>query len=349
VRLVLIDVYLKSKDVTAALLSAREGVAAVPESAELWEVLGRTHLAAGEANQAIASFAKQADLQPRSPKAHLRLAEIYASQKRPDEARMSLQRALTISPNLFPAQRDLIMLELGAGRRKEAMAIAQRIRKTPGREGAGLMLVGDIEASQRRWAAAAAAYRSGLAQPNAEEFASKLHSILVSSRQQAAADQFSTSWLKDHPKSAVFLSYLGGMALLQEKFDVAEAHYRTLIGFDPNNAAALNNLAWATSRLEKPGAMAYAERANQLKPNQPAFMDTLALLLADGGGLEKAIELESKVVAMAPDHHAFRLNLAKFYIKGGQGPLAKAELEKLAKLGAGFSRQAEVELLLKTL
>ncbi|TMH36186.1 MAG: hypothetical protein E6H58_02520, partial [Betaproteobacteria bacterium] len=63
------------------------------------------------------------------------------------------------------------MLELGAGHADEALALAHQVQKAPGHEAAGLMLVGDVEAAQKRWDAAAAAYRSGLKQSNASEFA----------------------------------------------------------------------------------------------------------------------------------------------------------------------------------
>ncbi|TMH36178.1 MAG: tetratricopeptide repeat protein [Betaproteobacteria bacterium] len=111
----------------------------------------------------------------------------------------------------------------------------------------------------------------------------------------------------------------------------------------------MNNLAWVTQRLNKPGALAYAEKATALQPNQPAFMDTLAMILGNKGELNKALEIEKKAIALQPDQPGIRLNLAKLYIKAGQGALAKTELKQLARLGTKFAGQAEVGELLKSL
>jgi cellulose synthase operon protein C len=112
---------------------------------------------------------------------------------------------------------------------------------------------------------------------------------------------------------------------------------------------AYNNLAWVTGRLNKPGAVGFAEIANQLAPNQPAFMDTLAMLLSEKDDYAKALEWQTKAIAAQPQNPVFKLNLAKIHIKGGKKDLARKELDELAKLGDKFGAQVEVATLLKTL
>lgn len=118
----------------------------------------------------------------------------------------------------------------------------------------------------------------------------------------------------------------------------------------PENVVALNNLAWVELQLKRPdNALKLAEQATTLAPNQPPFMDTLAAVLSAKGEHAKAVELQSKVVALRPDDSTFRLNLAKIYIAAGDKTKAKVELDSLAKLGDKFNGQAEVSALLKTL
>ncbi|MFZ4623365.1 MAG: tetratricopeptide repeat protein [Rhodoferax sp.] len=104
-----------------------------------------------------------------------------------------------------------------------------------------------------------------------------------------------------------------------------------------------------SARLNKREAIGYAEKALLIAPNQPAFMDTLAVLLADKGDYAKAVELQGKAVAAQPQNALFKLNLAKIHIKGGQKDLAKKELDELVKLGDKFAGQGEVAELLKGL
>jgi tetratricopeptide (TPR) repeat protein len=130
---------------------------------------------------------------------------------------------------------------------------------------------------------------------------------------------------------------------------LAERNYQSVLKLQPNNAVAYNNLAWVTAKLNKDGAIAYAEKALAIAPNQPAFMDTLATLLSDKNESAKALEMQKKVVALQPDAPLFKLNLAKIQLKAGDKAGAKVTLGELAKLGDKFGGQAEVASLLKGL
>jgi cellulose synthase operon protein C len=127
---------------------------------------------------------------------------------------------------------------------------------------------------------------------------------------------------------------------------LAEGRFVEVIKLQPDHALALNNLAWAMHQLKKPGAIAHAERANQLRPNTPALMDTLAILLADGDQAGKALELQKRAVELAPDAPALRLTLARLYLQSGDKVAARAELERLHQLGDKFGDQKAVQQLL---
>ncbi len=341
-RVLLIDFYLNEKDFKQASSAAQSAVAAVPDSPELLDALGRTQQRAGEYNQAITSYNKLAAMQPRSPQPLLRIADVQMSAKNSEGAAQSLRRSLEIKPDLLDAQRGLIMLSLEAKKYREAVAIAKDVQKQRPKEAVGYLLEGDISAAQKNWDTAMSAYREGLKVVSAPELALKLHAALTSSGKAAEADKFAAAWARDNPKDATLSFYLGDAAIVQKDLNAAERHYLAVVKAQPGNAAAYNNLAWVAGSLRKDGAIGYAEKANQLVPNQPAFMDTLAMLLSEKGEHARAMELQSKVVALQGNNPLFRLNLAKIYIKGGNKDLAKKELDDLAKLGDKFSSQAEV-------
>lgn len=92
-----------------------------------------------------------------------------------------------------------------------------------------------------------------------------------------------------------------------------------------------------------PDAITLAEKANKLAPNQPAFMDTLAMLLVDKGEIPRAVELLGRAAELAPQAPSIRLNQARVLIKAGKKREARLILEDLAALGDKFSGQAEVE------
>lgn len=348
-RLLLIEQHLRTKDAKAALTAAQDAVSALPNNADLLDALGRAQTASGQANQAIATFTRLATLEPKSARPHLRLAELHTAEKNSDAAIQSLKRALAVSPGLLAAQGGLMVLHAQAKRPKEALAIAREVQKQRPDEAVGFALEGDLEASQKNWDAALAAYRTALKAPGSDELAPKLHATLIAARKTDAADSFATTWIKEHPKDVRFHFYLGELASRGGDSVRAETHYRAVLAQQPENAAALNNLAWVTNKLGKPGALALAEKASALRPGEPNLMDTMATILASENQVAKAVELQKKVVELQPNNPVFRLNLAKIYIKAGDKALARSELETLAKAQTKFGGQAEVAELLKTL
>ncbi|MHB1198051.1 MAG: XrtA/PEP-CTERM system TPR-repeat protein PrsT [Polaromonas sp.] len=347
-RLLLINFHLSNKDFKQASLAAQNAVAALPDSPEVLDALGLTQQASGEFNQAIASYNKLAGMQPLSPRPHMRLASVHLAEKNKEAAQDSLRKALEIKPDLLEAQRALIALDLDGEKLQDALAMARTVQQQRPKEAVGYVFEGDINASQKNWNGAATAYRAGLKQVNSSELAIKLHSVLLVSGKGAEAGKFLASWQKDNPKDAAFLLYLGDSAIARKDYGSAEKSYLAVIRLQPNNALAYNNLAWVSAKLNRDDAIGYAEKANALAPNQPALMDTLAMLLSDKGDYAKAAELQNKALALQPLNAAFKLNLAKIHIKGGNKDLARKELDELSKLGDKFPAQAEVATLLKS-
>jgi Flp pilus assembly protein TadD len=163
------------------------------------------------------------------------------------------------------------------------------------------------------------------------------------------ADKFAANWLKEHAKDGEFRLYLAQGASKRKDYTSAIHHYRILLDIYPNNAILLNNLAWAAGRSKDPAALEYAEKANNLAPDQPAIMDTLGTLLVEQGDIGRGVELLQKAASLAPQAPDFRLNLAKGLIKAGRKEDAKKELDELAKLGDKYPAHGEVAQLMKNL
>lgn len=348
-RLALIQFHLNAKDTKKALVVANEAVAALPDSPELLDALGRAQQLAGETNQALATFGKLAGLQPTSPLADMRMAEIQMAAKNRQEAAKHLKKALKIKPDLLEAQRALILMALDEKRTSDALTIVRQIQQQHPREAVGHVLEGDIHAVLKAWPEAIAAYRRGIKLQPSAELAIKLHSILNIAGDKAEAENWAATWNKEQPKDIGMRMHLGDLATTRKDYGEAVRLYQIALDIQPNNPLVLNNLAWAAGQLQSPKAIGYAEKANSLAPNQPPFMDTLAMLLADRGESAKAIELLRKALELAPQNAAVQFNLAKVLIKSGQKEAARKELDALAKLGEKFPLQAEVARLQKEL
>lgn len=348
-RLLLVDHYLRQKDAKSALAEASAAAAAMPDVPEILDALGRTQLASGDFNQAIGSFNKLAGQLPRSPLPQLRLASVHVAQKDRVSALQSLRKALDIQPRLVPAQRGMIDLYLADDQTEQALSVSREMQEQRPKEAVGHVLEGDILAGSKNWGRAAQAYRTALSLEALPEPVIKLHTALSRSGKATEADRVVADWMKSHPGDPAVPMYLGIQAISADKLKDAERLFEKVVALQPRNAAALNNLAWAAGRLGRSGALSIAERANEVAPGQPSFMDTLAMLLSERNEHQRALELQKKAVAKDPRDPSLKLNLARILIKSGDQAAARPLLAELSALGDRFPDQSAVQSLMKQL
>ncbi len=349
-RLALVNYQLNTQDFKGALGTAQQANAALPDSPPLLDALGRAQAASGDINQALASFGKLAQMLPTSAAPHLRVADVQWAAKNPDAAIQALKRALSVDADNLQAQRTLIDAYLATDKPADAIAMARQVRQQRPQRDVGYLLEGGIEAAQRRWPQAITIYREGLkAVPDSTDLATRLHVALGASKQEAEAAQMAADWLRKHPSDAGFRFYLGDVALARKDLASAETHYREVLKVQPENALALNNVAWLMAQGKKPGAVAMAEKAVALLPDRPVIMDTLAQALAAEGQKDKAVDIMRQALRLEDKNPQLRLNLARLLVDAGDKAAAKTELEALAKLGDKFPRQKEVAQLLQGL
>lgn len=350
-RTALIEFHLRAGDPKAAVNAAQNAVAAMPNDAAVLNAAGSAQEAAGQINQAIETFNKLAALQPQNPEPLTRLAGFYARQKEIDKAVETLRRVQKL---LAPRDRDVVPLlvqVLVAGNRgDEALSEARALQKREPDVSMGFALEGDVHFAQRRYGDAERLYREALRRdPDNEVLAVKLHGTLAVGGKSADAEAWSRKWLAEHPKDVGMRMHLAGRDLGAKNLKAAAAHYRTVVDLQPNNAVALNDLAWIAGELGDPKALGYAERAVKLAPNNAAFLDTYGMLLVNKGEAERGLPFLERARKLAPAHSELRLNYAKALIKLGRKDEARKELEALQGSKENFRGKDQVAGLLKGL
>jgi predicted Zn-dependent protease len=123
---------------------------------------------------------------------------------------------------------------------------------------------------------------------------------------------------------------LNAIALLESNSGQAQQAIATLnqqLRLDPNNAAAMNNLAFnlAETGTDLDRALALAEGVARKFPNDPAVTDTLGWVYAKRGLNQSAIKVLSILVKKYPKEPAFRYHLAMVLLQNKQPSDAKLE------------------------
>lgn len=348
-RLRLIELTLRRRQFKDALAAAQEASSALPGDVRILEAVGKAQMQAGSVEQAASTFKRLASAQPDSPQPYMRLAEIYTTSGQGQQALAAINRALEISPGLVAAQVALIDALSAANQQRNALEYIRRFKQSKPKLATGYALEAVYHSRRRDNEAAVAALREGTAKTNSPELAGKLYSLLLQVGRTAEAEEFGAGWMKQHPQDAAFEFLQSVSDIARGDFASAEARLKRVIKVYPNNAIALNNLAFVLVKIGGKGAVMHAQRAVDLVPDQPELMDTLALALAADNEIGLAMDMQKRALELAPTNDGLRLGLARLAIQAGDKALAREELQRLQKLGSAFPGQADVTKLMQGL
>lgn len=240
-------------------------------------------------------------------------------------------------------------LEIRAGRYAQAMDIARQAQKRSAKSPLGYVMEGDVLMAQKQYPQAAKAYDTAFGLGRNSALAIKLHAAFSRAGKPDEADARLAQWLKMAPEDVPARLYAADAGLKAGKYKVAIEHYEWLLGKQPENVVALNNLAWAYQQAKDKRALETAERAHKLKPDNPAIIDTLGWILVEQGDYKRATALLQKAVAAAPKAPAIRYHLAQAWLKSGDKVKAREELERLLAGETAFPERDEALGLLRQL
>jgi putative PEP-CTERM system TPR-repeat lipoprotein len=348
-RLAAINLQFRLKDTKGALAAAQAASTALPDSPPILAVLGRAQLAAGEPNQAVASFTKLANAMPQSPVPLMLIARAHVAKKDYDAAIQSLGKALALQPDRLDLHRDAIAIYLAAGRPEDALADAKALQKARPKEAAGYVFEGEVLVAQKKFGDAARAYAEALKRQPAPLLAIRQHVLLEAAGKREEADAVLARWVREHPKEGIVRLYLADRDLGRKDYKAAAKGYREVLAIQPESPVVLNNLAWTLSQLKDPSAVEYAEKALKLAPDSAAVADTLGWILLERGDTKRGLELLGQAAAGAPNSLEIRVHYAKALVRTGDKTAAKKELESALQSAAESPLRTEAEALLKQL
>ena len=126
---------------------------------------------------------------------------------------------------------------------------------------------------------------------------------------------------------------------------LAADRYRKILSIDPNNAIALNNLAYDLAiRERKPAeALPLARRAQALAPRDGTVLDTVGWIEYLLGHTAEAARLLVQAARAAPGNPEVRLHNAFALASQGARAAAQSELAEALKLNPAFEKRPDVQ------
>jgi tetratricopeptide (TPR) repeat protein len=271
--------------------------------------------------------------QPNQEETLLELGVIDLSQKKTKEAEDVFHRAYVAQPsNLRGLLGESRALLLEGQTEKSIQIVEEASQKNP----ANLDLqreLGNAQMGARQNDKAIATYRAMLTKITEPKVQADLWTRIAQANAQKGDMQESINSLEkarqNQPDNPGITTNLAMLYEQQNKMDLARKYYEQSIKTDPNNAYALNNLAYLIT--EQSGdlnqALTYAERAKQRLPGHPEVNDTLGWIYMKKNLTDQAVDTFRTLVVQAPQSPIYHYHYAMALLQKGDRVTAKKECQ----------------------
>lgn len=347
-RLQLIRYWLGKNNPGKALVEARSALDATGLG-EFNEYIGLSLAAQGDHTNAIATFTKWSESNPKNPVAFYRLAQSQMAMKDHAGALKSLDRALALRPDFLDASVGKALLLGQTGRMAEGIQISRDIQGKAPKSAAGFLAEAEILAANNKFAEAARLFAKGGQMAGSGPVLVRAAQTYAKAGQAGEGDKLLDQWLKAHPNDYEVRHQFALAHLNAKRLREAAEQYRILVRANPKDLVAHNNLAWILGELRDKDAVPVAEQAYKLAPQHPTAQDTLGWILVNMGDTRKGLRLLEKAHGEAPSDAEIHWHLASALVRTGDRGRARQELEKLIYSGLNFAQKEEAKRLLESL
>lgn len=329
------------------LLGGAQPAGAAPVPA-LLGARARALVAAGDRAGARAVYEQVLAANPGDLDARRRLVDLLLDAKDFDAARTALRDGLRVSPGNPGMLQALVGAEMQARGVDAALTLADQLKREFPTAPAAAALRGDVLMTARRPKDAAAAYAAELKAAPSAALVLRTATAHGAAGSPDQAAQVSRAWLAQHPDDADVAQMLAGLDIAAKRMGDAEKSLQVVLQKRPNDAVALNNLAWVYQSRGDARAKDLAQRAYLLAPT-PETADTLGWVLTSQGDATVALPLLRQAAAARSNDPAVQFHLAQALGATGQREEAMKVLQALVAAPGEFDDKAAARKLLQDL
>ncbi len=308
----------------------------------------RAQVALGLLREAQEGFRMMLATNPSDAGARRALVEIMLRDNSPESARALLRDGLAATLGHPALVQTLIGVELRDGGPDRALATLAELQRDARNLAASRGLKGDILMTSNRFGEAAQAYMDDLRTQPRPDLVLRAANALNAANRGADASRLLNEWLTTSPDDMNARMALISNDLAGRRYPEAETQLETVLEKQPNNAVALNNLAWIYHQKNDPRARTLAQKAWLLAPTAH-ISDTLGWILTTQGEAVLALPLLRQAARELPGEATIQYHLAVALSEAGNREEAAGILRPLVAGSATFDEKEEAGRLLERL
>jgi tetratricopeptide (TPR) repeat protein len=337
--LLLAQVNLRTGNAQAVVPAMTELLKKRPNFGPARLVLAEAHQMLGQLDEAISTLHEQVSNAPRDFQSHFFLGLVLRQQNKSDEARAAFEKARELAPDNPSPVDQLIELDIASKDFKNATSKAQEeVRKTPNSAAAHYM-EGKVYAATHSWDQAETALSKALElDANFSRAYDGLISVYVARGKLPEATNRLEALIAKNPKNPSALLMSAMLYEQMKEFEKARLAYEKVLAAYPDFVSALNNLAYlyATHFKQVDKALELANKARQLKPEDPSIADTLGWISYKKGDYQRALSLLQQAASKLSDNPEVQFHLGMANYMMGQMEPARQALERAANSPTDF-------------
>lgn len=255
-----------------------------------------------DTESAVAGYQAWQKLEPSNPMPLIGYVRLLADKGQYDEAVKQLDLGLPKITNKAPGQlirAQLLMKQRKWGEMRRSLELLPaEFEKTPIVNAMqGVLLITEDKSKE-----GVTLVRPFVDETGSEDFLRWLVAGLIEAKDGEQLVEVLEAHLKREPQSALANFALGNYWAENNKNQKAIEHYIAALPRSPGNHVLLNNLAYVLMRNGEEGrALAYADKALELSPNNVSYADTKANILLNLGRSEDAAILLDSVSMAVPE------------------------------------------------
>lgn len=319
------------------------------EHPDALEAMAIFELATSRFNQAVGTIGSLIDRKPNVAAYHFMKSRAYAGLGEKDKLSAELDRTLELDPNHFGARvatARIALLSDDTQAFEDTLAALKKVAP----DSSEVLQLEVAYAHKRGDSKLAEELLEGLL----EREPTTGNVIALASLRQSTGDLDGAiaqleGWVEENPKDVTARAKLSEVYGSNNQVKDVMFQCREILELEPDNIAALNNLAWYLLDEDPEQALAYAERAIVLAPDASSVLDTLALAQLKNNNISDARQNIDRALSAAPKNPDVRFHEAMIRAAEGDRSGAIVTLNSLLDRGEEFSERPAAEAFLKEL